>query len=97
MRPNEARFTKYIQNYKYIVTFQKADLAVCDITITSERNAAVDFSIPFMTLGISILSKEVPPPPADKFSFIKPLAIDVWLYLATVYILVSFVLLICAR
>ncbi|XP_053678386.1 glutamate receptor ionotropic, kainate 2-like [Anopheles nili] len=34
---------------------RKADLAVCDLTITYERRTAVDFTMPFMTLGISIL------------------------------------------
>ncbi|XP_072932699.1 glutamate receptor ionotropic, kainate 2-like isoform X2 [Epargyreus clarus] len=74
-----------------------ADLAICDLTITSERNSVIDFSTPFMSLGISILLKEAPPEDPDMFSFIKPLALDVWLYLATTYIIVSFVLLICAR
>ncbi|XP_026748973.2 glutamate receptor ionotropic, kainate 2-like isoform X1 [Galleria mellonella] len=75
----------------------KAELAICDLTITSERNAVVDFSIPFMSLGISMLFKEADPVDPDMFSFIKPLSLDVWLYLATTYIIVSFVLLICAR
>ena len=35
----------------------KADLAVGDLQITAEREAAVDFSIPFMDTGISILLK----------------------------------------
>ena len=36
---------------------QKADLAITDLTITYEREQAVDFSMPFMNLGISILYK----------------------------------------
>lgn len=31
---------------------RKADLAICDLTITYSRRTAVDFSMPFMTLGI---------------------------------------------
>ncbi|CAD0201788.1 unnamed protein product [Chrysodeixis includens] len=76
---------------------QKAHLAICDLTITSERNAVVDFSIPFMSLGISMLFREEDPEAPDRFSFIKPLSLDVWLYLATTYVIVSFVLLVCAR
>lgn len=34
---------------------QKADLAVAGFTITSEREKVIDFSKPFMNLGISIL------------------------------------------
>ena len=36
---------------------QKADLAIADLTIAYEREQAVDFSMPFMNLGISILYK----------------------------------------
>ncbi|XP_013173526.1 PREDICTED: glutamate receptor ionotropic, kainate 2-like [Papilio xuthus] len=74
-----------------------AEMAISDITITSERSAVVEFSMPFMSLGISMLVRERDPQQPDMFSFIKPLALDVWLYLATAYIIVSFVLLICAR
>lgn len=31
--------------------FQKADLAVADLTITYEREQGVDFTMPFMNLG----------------------------------------------
>ncbi|KAL0830569.1 hypothetical protein ABMA28_002721 [Loxostege sticticalis] len=75
----------------------RVELAISDLSITSERNEVVDFSIPFMTLGISMLFREPEPIEPDKFSFLQPLALDVWLYLATTYIIVSFILLICAR
>ncbi|XP_038213872.1 glutamate receptor 4-like [Zerene cesonia] len=74
-----------------------AELAVCDFTITSDRLAVVDFSTPFMSLGISMLFKEPDPEIPDMFSFLSPLSLDVWLYLGTTYIIVSFVLLLCAR
>ncbi|TKS81054.1 Glutamate receptor ionotropic, kainate 4 [Collichthys lucidus] len=34
---------------------RKADLAVAGLTITAEREKVIDFSKPFMTLGISIM------------------------------------------
>lgn len=37
------------------IPLQKADLAAAGFTITSEREKVIDFSKPFMTLGISIL------------------------------------------
>lgn len=44
-----------IQNYRFhrikFVIFQRADLAICDLTITHERRSAVDFTTPFMNLG----------------------------------------------
>ena len=35
---------------------QRADLAIGDLTITYEREAVVDFSMPFMNLGITLFS-----------------------------------------
>ena len=33
------------------IQFQKADLAIADLTINTPRNDAIDFSMPFMKLG----------------------------------------------
>lgn len=35
----------------FILIFQEADLAIADLTITSDRQQAVDFTTPFMNLG----------------------------------------------
>ncbi|CAB3386125.1 Hypothetical predicted protein [Cloeon dipterum] len=76
---------------------RKADLAICDLTITYDREGAVDFTMPFMNLGISILySKPVKQPP-NLFSFLSPLSVDVWLYMATAYLGVSVILYFLAR
>ncbi|KAJ8910754.1 hypothetical protein NQ315_017211 [Exocentrus adspersus] len=75
----------------------KADLAICDLTITYERKQEVDFTVPFMTLGISILyAKAVKEPPA-LLSFMLPLSLDVWLYTATAYLVVSMIIFLVAR
>ena len=37
------------------MSLQKADLAVADLTITYEREQGVDFTMPFMNLGVTIL------------------------------------------
>ena len=76
---------------------QKADLAIADLTITYEREQAVDFSMPFMNLGISILYKKPQKKPPDLFSFLSPLSLDVWIYTATAYLGVSILLFILAR
>ncbi|KPJ19825.1 Glutamate receptor, ionotropic kainate 3 [Papilio machaon] len=76
---------------------KKADLAVCDLTITEERKKVVDFSVPFMSLGISILyvqEKKVDP---GMFSFLNPYTFEVWMYIATAYCVVSIVLFVCSR
>lgn len=43
-------FFKFL-TFLVFLFFQKADLAICDLTITYERRTAVDFTMPFMTLG----------------------------------------------
>lgn len=48
-------FSGVINGHIVGYNMQKADLAICDLTITYERRTAVDFTMPFMTLGISIL------------------------------------------
>ena len=79
------------------VFVQKADLAITDLTITYEREQAVDFSMPFMNLGISILYKKPQKKPPDLFSFLSPLSLDVWIYTATAYLGVSILLFVLAR
>ncbi|OWR43841.1 hypothetical protein KGM_209173 [Danaus plexippus plexippus] len=76
---------------------RKADLAICDLTITYERRAFVDFTTPFMSLGISILYSKATPPEPELFSFLKPFSVDVWIYMAAAYLMVSLLLHILAR
>ncbi|XP_075219251.1 glutamate receptor ionotropic, kainate 2-like isoform X6 [Lycorma delicatula] len=87
-----------IKNKTFIITSRiRADLAICDLTITYDRRSAVDFTMPFMTLGISILfSKPVKQPP-EMFSFFKPLSFDVWVYMVTAYLGVSLLLYFLSR
>lgn len=76
---------------------EKADLAITDLTITSEREEAVDFTHPFMSLGISILYKRATKEPPSLFSFMAPFSTDVWLCTFSVYMGVSFLLWIMGR
>jgi ABC-type amino acid transport substrate-binding protein len=76
---------------------QKADIAVADLTITYEREAAVDFTMPFMSLGIGILFKKHKKEPPKLFSFMSPLAMDVWVYLITSFLGVTLFLFFVAR
>ncbi|KAH7936800.1 hypothetical protein HPB49_004817 [Dermacentor silvarum] len=70
---------------------KEADLAIGDLTITSQREQAVDFTMPFMTLGVSILYKNTEQKRSLLF-FLSPLSSDVWLCVAAACILVSVVL-----
>jgi glutamate receptor, ionotropic, invertebrate len=72
-------------------------LAICDLTITYERRAYVDFTTPFMTLGISILHSKPTSPDPELFSFLKPFSVDVWIYMAAAYLMVSLLLHVLAR
>ncbi|XP_045593286.1 glutamate receptor ionotropic, kainate 2 isoform X4 [Procambarus clarkii] len=76
---------------------QKADLAIGDLTITYEREQVVDFTMPWMNLGITILYRKPTKKPPNLFSFLSPLSLDVWLYMATAYLGVSLLLFVLAR
>ncbi|XP_025421256.1 glutamate receptor ionotropic, kainate 2-like isoform X2 [Sipha flava] len=75
----------------------RADLGVCDLTITHERRSAVDFTMPFMNLGISILFSKPEDPQTNLFSFTQPLSFQVWIFTATAYLGLSLVLFFLAR
>ncbi|KAL7304917.1 hypothetical protein TKK_0002715 [Trichogramma kaykai] len=67
----------------------EADLAITDLTITAERETAVDFTMPFMNLGISILYQKPKAAPPSLMSFLLPFSAKVWLYLIGVYVVMS--------
>lgn len=75
----------------------RADLAVTDLTITAEREAAFDFTSPFMILGISILFEKPKAEDPDLTSFLKPFSYGVWGCVAASFILVSISLFIAGR
>ncbi|XP_017001091.1 glutamate receptor ionotropic, kainate 2 [Drosophila takahashii] len=75
----------------------RADLAITDLTITSEREEVIDFSIPFMNLGIQILYVKPQKAPPALFSFMDPFSSEVWLYLGIAYVGVSLCFFIIGR
>ncbi|EFN66207.1 Glutamate receptor, ionotropic kainate 2 [Camponotus floridanus] len=76
---------------------KRADLAVASMTINYARESVIDFTKPFMNLGIGILFKVPSGQPTRLFSFMNPLAIEIWLYVLAAYMLVSFTLFVMAR
>lgn len=76
---------------------KKADLAVGSMTINYARESVIDFTKPFMNLGISILFKVPTSQPTRLFSFMNPLAVEIWLYVLAAYVLVSITMFIVAR
>ncbi|XP_071646446.1 glutamate receptor ionotropic, kainate 2 isoform X4 [Temnothorax longispinosus] len=75
----------------------KADLAVGSMTINYARESVIDFTKPFMNLGISILFKVPTKHQAQLFSFMNPLAIEIWLYVLAAYVLVSVTMFVVSR
>lgn len=78
-------------------SLQKADLAVAPLAITYVREKVIDFSKPFMTLGISILYRKPNGTNPGVFSFLNPLSPDIWMYILLAYLGVSCVLFVIAR
>ncbi|RZF41428.1 hypothetical protein LSTR_LSTR000142, partial [Laodelphax striatellus] len=76
---------------------KRADLAVASMTINYARESVIDFTKPFMNLGIGILFKVPTSQPTRLFSFMNPLAVEIWLYVLAAYLLVSFTLFVMAR
>lgn len=70
---------------------RRADLAICDLTITFDRRRQVDFTSPFMTLGVSILYTKPKKEPPALYQFMKPLSVAVWLAMATAFLCISMV------
>ncbi|XP_063879171.1 glutamate receptor ionotropic, kainate 2-like isoform X2 [Scylla paramamosain] len=75
----------------------KADLAIGSMTINYARENVIDFTKPFMNVGIGILFKVPTSQQTRLFSFMNPLAIEIWLYVLAAYVLVSITMFIVAR
>ena len=56
---------------------QRADIGLGGMTITYDREQYVDFTKPYLTLGITILYRKPIPKPPDLFSFLSPLSVEV--------------------
>jgi len=76
---------------------KKSDLAVAALTISFGREQVIDFTKPFLNLGISILYKRPQKKTPSLFSFLAPLSIEIWLYTFAAYLIVSFFLFVLAR
>lgn len=76
---------------------ERADLAITDLTITSEREMGADFTMPFMSLGISILYRKPTKEEPSLLSFMSPFSMAVWLWLGAAYMGVSVCLYVLGR
>ncbi|KAI3383468.1 hypothetical protein SNEBB_007471 [Seison nebaliae] len=75
----------------------EADLAIASLTITSEREQYVDFSKPFMQMGISIMIQKPAKKSPSVFSFMNPFSHDIWMCIIFAYVGVSVVIFLVSR
>ncbi|CAH1268315.1 GRIA2 [Branchiostoma lanceolatum] len=76
---------------------RKADLAVAPLTINMAREEVIEFSKPYMSVGISIMIKKPQKSKPGVFSFLDPLAYEIWMCILFAYIGVSVVLFLVSR
>ncbi|XP_041357414.1 glutamate receptor 4-like [Gigantopelta aegis] len=75
----------------------EADMTVAPLTITAHRERVVDFSKPFMNIGISIMIKRPEKMKPGVFSFMEPFSVPVWVCITVVYVVVSFSMFLVSR
>nr|XP_013189500.1 unnamed protein product [Amyelois transitella] len=73
------------------------DFAITDLTITAQRETVVDFTTPFMNLGITILFRKAEEPEPELFAFLLPFSNSVWLCLGFAYLGTSLLLYVVGR
>ncbi|XP_062142127.1 LOW QUALITY PROTEIN: glutamate receptor ionotropic, kainate 2 [Drosophila sulfurigaster albostrigata] len=74
-----------------------AHMGICDLTITQARRTAVDFTVPFMQLGVSILAYKSPPKENEWQAYLKPFGGEVWIWILISVFAMSFLKVIIAR
>jgi ABC-type amino acid transport substrate-binding protein len=74
-----------------------ADLSIASLTINGAREKAIDFSKPFIDLGISIMIRKPEKQKPGVFSFMDPLSIEIWMCVILSYVLVSVILYFVSR
>ncbi|CAF0723950.1 unnamed protein product [Adineta ricciae] len=79
------------------IVARMADMAIAPLTISQVRMEAVDFSKPFMNLGISIMIRKPDAQKPGVFSFMHPVSMEVWLCFSLAYVAVSVVLFLTSR
>jgi len=72
-------------------------MAVASLTISAQRERVVDFSLPFMNVGISIMIKKPPKEKTNSFTFLNPFNVSIWIYIILTYIGISISLFAIAR
>lgn len=72
-------------------------MGICDLTITQARKTVVDFTVPFMQLGISILAYEKSTELKKWYSYLDPFTPTVWIYIMISVFIVAINFLLLSR
>ncbi|XP_022240428.1 glutamate receptor 1-like isoform X1 [Limulus polyphemus] len=76
---------------------KEADMAIAPLTISEVRERVIDFTKPYMSLGISIMIKKPMKKKPGVFSFMNPLSKEIWMCIIFAYVGVSVVLFLVSR
>ncbi|CAL8121822.1 unnamed protein product [Orchesella dallaii] len=76
---------------------EEADVAISSLTITAERERVIDFTKPYLNLGISIMFYKPKKANSGVFGFMSPLSTNTWYCVIVAYIGVSLVLFVVSR
>ena len=82
---NTPRYDTLVQD----LVDNKTDILIADLTISQERLEKIDFSMPFMTAGVTIIMRKPSISDRAPFSFLKPFSLSIWLYILAAYVVVS--------
>ena len=66
-------------------------MALAPIAITKSRTEVIDFSTPFMDLGLTFLMKLPEKPATNVFGFVDPLSRNVWLVSIACMVIIAFI------
>jgi len=72
-------------------------MGICDLTITQARKTAVDFTVPFMQLGVSILAYKSPHVEKTLDAYLAPFGGEVWIWILISVFVMTFLKTIVAR
>jgi glutamate receptor, ionotropic, invertebrate len=75
----------------------ESDISIAPLTISSERERAIEFTTPFMNIGISIMIKKPKKEKPGVFSFMAPLDKKIWLCVILAFMGVSLTLYLVSR
>ncbi|XP_022756534.1 glutamate receptor 2.9-like [Durio zibethinus] len=76
---------------------KKISAAVGDISIVASRTNCVDFTLPYLESGVTMLIKVSHDGPKDMWIFLKPLSWDLWLTIISICIFIGIVVWVLER